>query len=303
VFSSAGLNLSPHPDGDWQLDVYRHDRVTGMTELISRSTKGIQQDGDATFSGISPDGGYVIFWSRATNLVEGSSLLDDRLNKQGLYQGHIFVRDVRAGTTTLECVNSAGDPANDVCPTGAALSWGGRYSVFMTYATNMPTGLPVSPDVPRNDVDAPSDPVVNTYVRDRVSGVVERVSVSTDGNSTGDLDRRGNGLVGGPLRWTAISWDGRFVAFDSAATDLVDADTNNAVDVFVRDLFTRTTIRASVSTTDEQGTRNRNLPSDPADSDFVSLTADGRAVVFDSRAANFGADRSELPGAFLRSST
>src|SRR5438132_452517 len=94
----------------------------------------------------------------------------------------------------------------------------------------------------------------------------ERVSVTSGGTE-------GNGASLG----SALSADGRFVAFDSAATDLVAGDTNGATDVFVHDRQTGTTERVSVAS---GGTQANNISSYPA------LSADGRFVAFQSDATN-----------------
>lgn len=76
---------------------------------------------------------------------------------------------------------------------------------------------------------------------------------------------------------TAISGDGRYVAFQSAASNLVSGDTNGRTDVFVRDLQTGQTQRMSVSSSGAQGTGNSGYP---------DLSDDGRYVIFISRARN-----------------
>src|SRR5215210_5736411 len=94
----------------------------------------------------------------------------------------------------------------------------------------------------------------------------ELVNVSTEGVQA---DAR-------VLRAT-VSANGRFVAFSSAATNLVAGDTNGFADVFVRDLRLRTTTRVSVSSTGAEG---------DAASYFPSISADGRVVAFRSMAKN-----------------
>ena len=73
----------------------------------------------------------------------------------------------------------------------------------------------------------------------------ERVSVSPSGRQGNDFSQFDNGM--------AISADGRFVAFESLASDLVAGDTNFAIDVFVRNRATDTTHRVSVSSSGGQG--------------------------------------------------
>src|SRR5437667_281655 len=97
--------------------------------------------------------------------------------------------------------------------------------------------------------------------------MTERVSVASDGTTEGNDASLGS----------ALSADGRFVAFDSAATDLVAGDTNGVSDVFVHDRQTGTTERVSVAS---DGTQANNASSYPA------LSADGRLVAFQSDATN-----------------
>jgi Tol biopolymer transport system component len=98
------------------------------------------------------------------------------------------------------------------------------------------------------------------------AGVTTRVSVASDGTQANDS----NG-------YPAISADGRYVAFDSAADNLVPGDTNGAIDVFVHDRQTGQTTRVSVSSDGAQGN---------SWSDSPSISADGRCVAFFSDASN-----------------
>src|SRR5262249_52602550 len=103
-------------------------------------------------------------------------------------------------------------------------------------------------------------------VRDRQSGSTELVSVSTDGAQGNDDSAA-----------VSISEDGWFVAFHSAATNLVAGDTNARNDVFLRDRGSGTTIRVSVSTLGAQGNGHSTLP---------AISGDGRYVTYTSEASN-----------------
>jgi uncharacterized repeat protein (TIGR01451 family) len=119
-----------------------------------------------------------------------------------------------------------------------------------------------SKELVAGDTNAKTD----VFVRTLATGAVERVSVATDGTEgVGDADQ------------AAISTDGRFVAFRSAAANLVPGDTNGVQDVFVRDRVARTTTRVSVSTAGAAGT---------AASDSPSISGDGSRVAFRSAAPN-----------------
>jgi hypothetical protein len=100
--------------------------------------------------------------------------------------------------------------------------------------------------------------------------------------------------------FAAISADGRYVAFNSNASNLVDGDTNGAWDVFVRDRTLGSTMRASVST---DGTQGNNTPSlDPGL--FPSISAEGRFVAFSSKATNLvRRDTNGSEDVFLRDRT
>ncbi len=75
----------------------------------------------------------------------------------------------------------------------------------------------------------------------------------------------------------SVSGDGRFVAFISAADNLVGNDTNGVADIFVRDRLIGTTERVSISSTGAQADAAADLP---------MISADGRVVVFQSQASN-----------------
>ncbi|MBV9097057.1 MAG: PD40 domain-containing protein, partial [Frankiaceae bacterium] len=131
-----------------------------------------------------------------------------------------------------------------------SISADGRYVAFDSYSTNF------GPDVlyHRDEV----------YVRDLQAGTTTLVSVAPDGTTPGNAVEN---------EATAISADGRYVAFQSYATNLVAGDTNNLSDVFVRDMTTGITTRVSVDSNGNQDMRDY--------SSLESISADGRYVLFD----------------------
>ena len=151
-------------------------------------------------------------------------------------------------------VSTSGEQANEVCADngGFAISADGRYVAFTADATNLVPG----------DTNGCRD----IFVRDRLLGITERVSVG----STGEEGNARSYKV-------AISRDGRFVAFWSEASNLVAGDTNEWGDVLVRDRLLGTTERANVSNEGLQA----NLPGY-----LLKFSADGRYVVFSSCADN-----------------
>ena len=160
------------------------------------------------------------FYSIASNLVAGDT--------NGATD--VFVRDRQAGATTRVSVGTGNVQGNG--GSGVAdISGDGRWVVFYSIATNLVSG----------DTNAQSD----IFLHDRDTGTTTRVSVSSAGAQA----------AGGVSFNSVISADGRLVAFESAATQLVAGDTNGVTDVFVRDLQTGTTTRVSVTTGGAQGTR------------------------------------------------
>jgi Tol biopolymer transport system component len=242
AFMSGSTNLIPNDtNGTW--DVFVRDRVSGTTERVSVDSSGSQANGFSGLYGIaiSADGRYVAFESAASNLVPSDT--------NGVRD--IFVRDRLIGTTERASVATGGAQGDGNC-FHLAMSLDGRYVAFESLATNLVPG------------DANGQPDV--FVRDRVSGTTELVSISTSG-------AQGNGISEVP----AISADGRFVAFESIASNLIAGDSNGVYDVFVRDRQSATTERVSI----RSGGAQSNGPSY-----WASISANGRFVSFTSEATN-----------------
>jgi hypothetical protein len=198
AFESASTNLVPGGDTNGWVDVYLRDRQTGTTERISVSSDEVGGSLDSDFPSISDDGQYVSFTSRSPNLVSGDTNGRD-----------IFVRDRQAGTTERVSLTNTGGQANGNS-TYSTISATGRFVSFSSDATNLVTG--------------DTNGTLDVFVRDRQLGRTERVSVPAPGGSQ----------TGNSIHRSAISDDGRYVAFQSTSR-LVPPDTNNAQDVFIRD--------------------------------------------------------------------
>jgi Tol biopolymer transport system component len=210
VFSSDASNLV-RADTNGSRDVFVRDRRAGTTERVSVSGPGAPGNEESFGISITPDGRYVAFTSRASNLVEGDTA----------GQTDAFLRDRRTGTTTRISVSSQGTQGNSES-TGPQISADGSHVVFQSWATNLVKG------------DTTAD-AADVFVRDLRSGTTELVSVSSRGAQADDYSAG-----------VAISGDGRYVAFVSYAANLVPGDTNGAADVFLRDRHTRTTTRVNL---------------------------------------------------------
>ncbi|MFT7680017.1 MAG: hypothetical protein ACI8QC_004023 [Planctomycetota bacterium] len=240
AFNSVATNLAPG-DVNQASDVFVHDRVTGTTTLVSTDSQGVRGNHDSFQPSISADGRFVVFNSTATNLVQGDTngVLD------------VFVRDRLSGTTVRVSVDSAGGQGNDSSYL-PRISADGSTVTYYSYARNLVPG----------DWNGAHD----VFVHELASGLTERVSIGASG---AEPDQQS---------WTgSLSADGRFVTFNSVATNLIAGDTNSAADVFVKDRATGVVIRASVS--------SQGLPANSTCQDAF-LSADGRYVGFTSWATN-----------------
>lgn len=252
-------SLTAAPQGTWTTI----DRAS--VSSLGVEANGISITNTNTLLAISGDGRLVAFNSAATNLVAGDT--------NGAPD--LFVRDVLAGTTERVSVSSAGVQGNadnyGRGSYGASLSADGRFVAFYSYSSNL--------------VAQDGGNYCDVFVRDRLLGTTERVSVSTSNKSPN-----------GASRTNAISGNGRYVLFDSGASNLVANDHNRTDDVFVRDRSTNTTTRVSVATSGAEGNAASTLY-------FCgnALSHDGRYAVFISSATNLvSGDTNGQPDIFLR---
>jgi Tol biopolymer transport system component len=268
AFFSSASNLVAN-DSNGTQDVFVRDLMTGTTTLVSVNAAGTDSGNAASnTTAITPDGHAVAFRSLASDLMA---------NDTGTLF-NVFVRNLTTGMTTLASVNATGGSGNH--PSGAlsdsgqlVISADGRYVAFESFATNL---------VPNADTNGRSD----VFVRDLVAGTTTLVSINSAATGTGDNASKG------PL---AITPDGRYVAFESTATNLVETTGGGAfVDVFVRDLWAGTTSRASENLA---GTAGGNGDSGDSAAGPAVLSADGRYATFASWASdlvagdnNFGSD-------------
>ena len=253
AFCSPTGGLDPtRPDTNVFTDVYRRDLTTGVTALVSVNAAGTGAGNEGCDSSssvrLSVDGRYVAFLSRATNLVAGVADVSGN-------QLDLFVRDMQTGTTQLASLNAAGTQA--VGTAGRfALSDDGRRVVFESLSTALVAGF----------VDADGAGFGDLYFRDLQTAATELVSHSSSnpvrsGDGTSWLGE--NSSSHGNLY--TISADGRYVAFFSTASDLVNGYTPPGGGV----LYLRDTVANSTVLIDDVGPSSN-----------VSLTADGRWVTF-----------------------
>ncbi|HAL29388.1 MAG TPA: hypothetical protein DCP20_01540, partial [Coriobacteriia bacterium] len=155
AFGSDATNLVAD-DTNGEIDIFVHDRVTGITERVSVASDGSQGNGALLRPAISGDGRCVAFLSLATNLVPGDT--------NGL--SDVLVHDRVTGVTERVSVASDGSQGNGRC-LWVSISEDGRYVAFASDSTNLVM----------DDTNGADD----IFVHDRVTGITERASVASDG--------------------------------------------------------------------------------------------------------------------------
>lgn len=326
AFVSRATNLvTDLQDDNDAADVFIRDRSTGQTQLVSRATQGrVGNDasgGDLFPPSVSADGRFVVFQSEATNLDTGVNDIpntpdvfvrdmqtgaitmvsaDSNGNSAGGLRpaisadgkavafhsssfilvpevprtrngSQVFVRTLASGAIVLASVNASGTAAGNGASASASLSGDGRLVAFVSEATNL--------------VAADSGGGADVYVRDLQASTTALVSANRQ-NTAG-----ANAASLAP----AISADGRFVAFESAASDLVADHTGERVDVFARNLAAQTT---SLVSANPQG----GAPAS-GESRRASISADGRFVAFFSTAPGLIAGVASDVDQYLRDTT
>lgn len=261
AFTSMADNLAVKGDNNGRSDVFVHDRTTLKTNRVSISSKLKEGNGSSYSPSISMDGRMVTFVSQANNLVRRDT------NRRP----DVFVYNRSTRKTIRVSIAGDGTQANGES-SAPMISPDGGFVAFHSNASNLV----------EDDTNNRSD----VFVHDLSSGETTRVSRGMAGS-----EANGDSFI------PAISGDGRYVAFQSAASNLVPGDTNGApdpysgIDVFRYDRQTNQTERVSVGDNGEQANGPSNDPGDDP-----SISDDGRWVCFASFASNL--DEDDTNGAY-----
>ena len=205
-------NRSVPPRLPAPINVFLRDRAKGSTVLVSVNSEAMGGgNGDSLPIGISTNGRYALFESRASNLVPG-----DTNNASD-----VFLRDLEAGTTLLVSVSTNGTCA-DNASFSSVMTPDGRFVAFASSADNLTPG--------------DTDGIPDVFIREMVSNITTMVSVGAQPNDCYSLDQRSDTPI--------ISPDGRFIAFYSTATNLAPGVATSG-NVYLRDQSMGTTICAS----------------------------------------------------------
>ena len=262
--SRAGdLLVRPLKDTNFVADVYVHDRRTGVTRRVSEANDDRNVTAPSGASSLSADGRFVAFHSDA-NLTDDATPTRD-----------VFLHDLDAGETNL-LVDRRQEPVlSGDASIAVGLNLGIAPEAFVYDGNASPRVI--GRDVSQATLSANGqvaafdssrgDEFSHVFAYEVATGATQRVSVSGNG-AAGNENSRGPSLSG----------DGRFVAFQSDADNLVAGDTNSATDVFVHDRLTGTTERVSVASDGRQGDRTSWLPLRSTH----AISDDGRFIVFES---------------------
>jgi Tol biopolymer transport system component len=242
TFESASDALVPN-DLNRGYDLFVRDLPLEATELVSVAgplVPPVTAHGPSQIAGspVSADGRYVVFQSLASDLVlaDTNGVMD------------IVVRDRVAATNVLVNVSRFGVVPTNGAARSPSISADGRFVVFLS----------TSEDLVTNDGNRLED----VFVRDLVAGTTTLVSVGTTGASGNRASTA-----------ASISGAGRWVAFQSQASNLTPGDADVADDIFVRDLVDGTTLLVS-----------QNRSGDPTTTSFSNplISPDGRFVAYQS---------------------
>ncbi len=257
TFNSSASNLVSD-DTNGVDDIFLHDRMIGTTERISVASDGVEgNDATYAFSSVSGDGRYVFFSSFASNLVPDDT--NDVADS--------FVHDSVSGETIRISVSPTGEQGNNGSLAGK-ISSDGKFVVFHSNASNL--------------IDDDTNATRDVFVRDLELGVTSRVTTSYDGAG------QDSGTNKVP---EDITSNGRYAAFPTRSSNIVENDTNDQRDVFIRDITLATTSRISVG---YDGSESNG------DSFAISLSSDGRYAAFASWASNIvSGDSNEFADIFV----
>lgn len=255
AFTSEATNLVPGDTNDFA-DLFLFDREQATLERLSTGLAGEQAGGPSGGASLSADGRYVAFVSWATNLVEGVAIA---CAGNASTCAQVYYLDRQLGELRLLSqvggVAGNGDSGMGSLPAGVrqaqtSISGDGRWVAFASMAGNL-TGTPG---------------VSGVLLVDTRNGELQRVDRAHDGSP-----------VDGHSTWAALSQDGRYLAFQTLATNLVTDDTNQAADIYLYDIVNNHLVRVTLG---REGTGGKGPSLMP------SLSGDGRLVAFRSGAVD-----------------
>ena len=294
AYYSFAKNLASG-DNNNSTDVFVRDMNTNKTTLVSSSSTGVYGNGESTSPAVSRNGKFVAFNSKATNLTS--------LNTNNKNQ--VYVKNLSTGQLDIVSINNTGYTGNQdsFLP---SISDDGRYVAFASYASNLPSANANSYDIYVHDRQTSTTELVSVGANNHsgqvtISGDGRYVAfltlattiVSGDTNATADIiiyDRNNKtfqrvqkpgSIANGPSFSPKFSEDGRFLAFYSAASNLITNDTNAKGDMFVFDIALNTIERISLNSSGGQTSMNVG--------NAISISGNGQIAAFSTPESLVGA--------------
>jgi hypothetical protein len=260
AYRSEATNLVLN-DTNGQADVFLFDRSPGLQFPVARinvgsdgTTQANMEDGTDPIA-INFDGSQVVWVSKSNNLVGG-----DTNNAKDIY---VRDRKVNPQQTRRISISTNGTQANGES-SAPAINGNGRFVAFASSASNLVDGdTNNASDIFLVDRDTDNDGVFDE------AGAISTTRVSV---ATGGAQANGNSTT------PSIDSSGRYISFWSAASNLVENDTNGVADIFVYDVKEGSTTRISVNKDGAQA--------NGASAPFNHFSADSRFVAFESLANN-----------------
>lgn len=237
-------------DTNNNLDVAVRDLSAHVTRNASTDSSGQSVQSGNNEATMSYDGRYVVFTAFSPLVPQDTNETYD-----------VYRRDLQTGDIMLVSKTQSGGIANRAS-NQAVISGDGQFVAYISRATNIVPG-----DTNENN---------DVFVYDVKKGTTQRVNVSS----------RGNQAVG-ETYYPDISYDGRFVVYGSLANNLVLADSNDAIDIYLYDRSVNLTRRINRGSHDGVQANGWSF--------FSSISGDGRTVAFTSYATNLSGEANVPP--------
>ena len=240
VYYSNATNLIEW-DTNYEYDVFLYNKDTNETSLVSKSSAWIQSNAWSKNPHINWSGTYVVYHSDSNNLVTSDTN----------WKRDIFLFNIETQETNLVSKSSLGTQWNGFS-NNAIINWDGKYIVYESTSSNLVVW----------DTNAKSD--IFLYNRDTEETIL--ISKSSTGvlwnnNSTNAF----------------ISWNGKYIVYESDSDNLVESDTNEKRDIFLYNIETQETTLINKSTSWIQANSYSYAP---------TISWDGKYIVYYSYATN-----------------
>lgn len=259
AFTSCASNISPLSQG--RCDIYRKNLLTGELDLVSKHNETLNSVSsyDSGRPYISGDGRFVVFHSRASDLIPIG----------GTTYSEIYLWDSASGSIELISVASD-DYRSQSYSYNAHVSDDGNFVVFESNSPNL--------DAAQADTNGERD----IFLRNRILGETKRISMGFDGSEANRDSYNAK-----------ISGDGKYVVFQSGASNLVESDINGTYsDIFRYDVESESLELVSVSSLGAQ---------DPNDSSAIpAISSDGNVIAFFTDGTLDGADNDSRDDIYVR---